>query len=78
MADNLAIMTDNSRAVVNLLGHLTAVFSDNVSTLLNVGCINNHIILLMTSLLIVGVTFLVVDSVVHNMTFSTGLVMAGN
>ena len=76
--DKLRVMTNNSRAVVNLLGHLTAVFSDNVSTLLNVGCINNHIILLMTSLLIVGVTFLVVDSVVHNMTFSTGLVMAGN
>merc|ERR1719187_1014098 len=41
--DNLGIMTHNSRTVVDLLSCLLTVFSDNVFTLFDVGCINNSL-----------------------------------
>jgi len=44
-------MTNNSRAVVNLLAGFLAVLGDNILAFLNVGGVNNDIILLMTSLL---------------------------
>ena len=37
----LGVMTNNSRVLVDLLGCLLTVFSDNVFTLLNIGCVNN-------------------------------------
>ena len=39
--DHLGIMANNSRTVVDLLGCLLTVLSNDVFTLLNVGCIDN-------------------------------------
>ena len=66
--DDLCVMTNNSRAVVDLLVSLTAVLGDNVSTLLNVGCVHNHIILLMADLFMISVTFLGVSNIIDDMT----------
>ena len=41
--DNLGVMTHNSRAVVNLLGDLLAVLSDDVLALLNVGGVHHSL-----------------------------------
>merc|ERR1719342_339151 len=53
MGDNLGVMTDNSRAMVDLLVCLLAVLGHNILALLNVGCINNDIIFFMTFLSLV-------------------------
>ena len=66
--NDLRVMTNNSRAVVHLLVSLTAVLGDNVSTLLNVGCVHNHIILLMADLFMISVTFLGVSNIIDDMT----------
>merc|ERR1719443_889991 len=66
--NDLRVMTNNSRAVVDLLVSLTAVLGDNVSTLLNVGCVHNHIILLMADLFMISVTFLGVSNIIDDMT----------
>ena len=50
MGDNLGVVTNNSGALVNLLGYRVAVFSDDVLALLDVGGVNNHVILLVTLL----------------------------
>jgi len=50
----LRIMTNNSRAVVNLLRCFLAVLCDNILALLHISSVHHHIILLMTSLVIVG------------------------
>ena len=50
MGDNLGVVTNNSGALVNLLGYRVAVFSDDVRALLDVGGVNNHVILLVTLL----------------------------
>ena len=66
--DDLRVMTNNSRAVVDLLVSLTAVLGDNVNTFLNVGGVHNYIILLMADLFMIGVTLLGVGNVIDNMT----------
>ncbi len=50
MGNNLGVVTNNSGALVNLLGYRVAVFSDDVLALLDVGGVNNHVILLVTLL----------------------------
>ena len=41
--DNLGVMTNNSRAVVNLLGDLLAVLGDDVLALLDVGGVHHSL-----------------------------------
>ena len=48
---NLGVMTNNSRAVVDLLRCFLAVLSHNILALLDVSCVNDDIILLVASLL---------------------------
>ena len=48
--DNLGVMTNNSRALMNLLGHGVAVLGHNVLALLNVSGVHDGVILLMTHL----------------------------
>jgi len=50
----LRVMTNNSRAMVNLLRCLLAVLSDNILTLLHISSVHHHVILLVTSLVIVS------------------------
>merc|ERR1719320_831430 len=50
----LRVMTNNSRAVVNLVRCFLAVLCDNILALLHISSVHHHIILLMTSLVIVG------------------------
>merc|ERR1719477_467390 len=50
----LRVMTNNSGAVVNLLRCFLAVLCDNILALLHISSVHHHIILLMTSLVIVG------------------------
>ena len=50
MGDNLGVVTNNSGALVNLLGDGVAVFSDDILALLDVGGVNNHVVLLVTLL----------------------------
>jgi len=50
----LGVMSNNSRAVVNLLRCLLAVLSDNILTLLHISSVHHHVILLVTSLVIVS------------------------
>ena len=50
----LRVMTNNSRAMVNLLRCLLAVLSDNLLTLLHISSVHHHFILLVTSLVIVS------------------------
>jgi len=54
MRNNLRVMTNNSRAVVDLLRCFLAVLGDNVLTLLHISSVHHNIILLMASLVIVG------------------------
>jgi len=54
MRNNLGVMTNNCRAVMDLLRGFLAVLSHNILALLNIGCVNNNIILLMASLVIVS------------------------
>ena len=50
MRDDLGVVTNNSGALVNLLGDRVAVLGDNVLALLNVGGVHNGVILLMADL----------------------------
>ena len=50
VSNNLGVMTDNSGAVVNLLGHGVAVLGDDVLALLNVGGVHDGVVLLVTDL----------------------------
>ena len=67
MRDNLGVMTNNSRAVVNLLGDLLAVLSHDVLALLGVGGVHDGVVLLVALLVILdivlGVTMLLVVSI---------------
>merc|ERR1719228_2982791 len=54
MRNNLRVMTNNSRTVVDLLRCFLAVLGDNVLTLLHISSVHHNIILLMASLVIVG------------------------
>merc|ERR1711982_16751 len=47
LANNLGIMTNNVRVVINLLVFFLAMSDDNILTLLNLSHINNNIILYM-------------------------------
>jgi len=53
MGDNLGVVTNNSRAMVDLLVCLLAVLGHNILALLNVGCVNNDIIFFMAFLSLV-------------------------
>jgi len=59
MRDNLGVMTNNSRAMVDLLVSLLAVLGHHILALLNVGRVNNHIIFFMAFLSLVLDGFLV-------------------
>ena len=59
MRDNLRVMTNNSRAMVNLLVSLLAVLGHHILALLNIGGVNNHIIFFMAFLSLVLDGFLV-------------------
>ena len=50
MGDDLGVVTNNSGALVNLLGHGVAVLGHDVLALLNVGGVHDGVILLMTDL----------------------------
>ena len=50
VSNNLGVMTDNSGAVVNLLGHGVTVLGDDVLALLNVGGVHNGIVDLVANL----------------------------
>merc|ERR1719435_94517 len=50
----LRVMTNNSRAVVNLLRCFLAVLCDNILTLLHISSVHHHVILLVASLVIVS------------------------
>jgi len=50
MGDDLGVVTNNSGALMNLLGDGVAVLSDDVLALLDVGGVHNHVVLLMTLL----------------------------
>ena len=50
VSNNLGVMTDNSGAVVNLLGHGVAVLGHDVLALLDVGGVNNGVVLLVADL----------------------------
>ena len=76
--DNLGVMANNSAGVVDLLAGVAAVLGDNVLTLFNVGGVNNHIIFLVTHLIIVGMTLLLVDNIIDHMALHTVLVVAGS
>jgi len=70
-------MTNNSGAVVNLLGDLAAVLSHNVSALLNVCGVHNNIVFLMTNLIVVSFTMLVVNNIVDNMALGSPIMARG-
>jgi len=53
LSHNFVVMTNNSRAGVNLLGCLLAVSGDDVLALLNVGVVYDDIIFLMTLLMLI-------------------------
>jgi len=50
VSNNLGVMTNNSGAVVNLLGDLLAVLGHDVLALLDVGGVHNGVVLLVTNL----------------------------
>merc|ERR1711887_179846 len=50
----LRVMSNNSRAVMNLLRCFLAVLCDNILTLLHISSVHHHVILLVTSLVIVS------------------------
>merc|ERR1719323_2443671 len=50
VSDNLRVMTNNSGAVVNLLGHGVTVLGDDVLALLDVGGVHDGVVLLVTHL----------------------------
>jgi len=56
VSNNLGVVTDNGRAVVNLLGGFVAMLSHNILAFFDVGCVNNNIIFFMTFLIIVSLT----------------------
>ena len=64
---NLGVMTNNSRAVVDLLRCFLAVLSHNILALLDVSCVNDDIVLLVASLLqldiVLGVTMLLLVAI---------------
>ena len=67
VGDNLGVVTNNSGAVVNLLGHGVAVLGDDVLALLGVGGVHDGVVLLVALLVILdivlGVTMLLVVSI---------------
>merc|ERR1711970_1087521 len=50
----LRVMSNNSRAVMNLLRCFLAVLCDNILTLLHISSVHHHVIFLVTSLVIVS------------------------
>ena len=74
--DDLRVVTNNIRAVMDLLADMLAVLNHNVLTLLNVGSVHNDIIFLMALLIIVGGALLVMVHLIHHMTLHT-VMMAG-
>ena len=55
MRDNLGVMTNNSRAVVNLLGDRVAVLGDDVLALLGVCRVHDGVVLLVAALLVLDI-----------------------
>jgi len=67
VSNNLGVVTNNGRTVMDLLGGFVAMLSHNILAFFDVGCVNNNIIFFMTFLIIVsltgGVKFDVIGSV---------------
>merc|ERR1719147_547795 len=59
MSNYLGVMANNSRTVVHLLRCFLAVCGDNVLALLNISCVYNNIVLLMTSLFVFDIVLCV-------------------
>jgi len=74
VSNNLGVVTDNGRAVVNLLGGFVAMLSHNILAFFDVGCINNNIIFFMTFLIIVSLTGGVKFDVIGSMTLGLRMV----
>jgi len=49
-SDDLAVVSNNSGVGLNALAHLVALLSDNILAVLDVGGVDNHVILLVTNL----------------------------
>jgi len=77
MRNNLRIMTNNSRAVVDLLRGFLAVLSHNILALLNISCVHNNIVFLMASLVIVSLARGVKLDVVGGVALALLVVMTG-
>merc|ERR1712055_437569 len=75
MGDNLRVMTNNSRAMVNLLVSLLAVFCSDILTFLNVSSIHNNIILLVAFLIIISLTGCIILYVISCMTLALFVIM---
>merc|ERR1719187_370059 len=59
MGNYLRVMANNSRTVVHLLRCFLAVCGDDVLTLLNISCVYDNIVLLMTSLFVFNIVLCV-------------------
>jgi len=77
MRNNLRIMTNNSRAVVDLLRGFLAVLSHNILALLNISCVHNNIVFLMASLVIISLARGVKLDVVGGVALALLVVMTG-
>ena len=71
VADHMAVMTNNSGAVVHLGVGLLAVLGHNVLALLDVGRVHHHVVLLVALLVIHVVALLVMDHIVNNVALKT-------
>jgi len=77
MRNNLRIMTNNSRAVVDLLRGFLAVLSHNILALLNISGVHNNIVFLMASLVIISLARGVKLDVVGGVALALLVVMTG-
>ena len=77
MRNYLRIMTNNCRAVVDLLRGFLAVLSHNILAFLNISCVHNNIVFLMASLVIISLARGVKLDVVGGVALALLVVMTG-
>ena len=75
MRHNLRVVTNNSRAVVNLLGCLLAVLGHYVLALLNISGVDNNIIFLMTGLVVICLALCVILYIISGVTLALLMVV---
>ena len=68
--DNLGVMSNNSRAVMNLLGHLVALLCHDILAVFHVGRVNHGVVLGVADLVLLCVANLVVFCVASLVVFS--------